>query len=184
MNLKQVISKDYQIHLEDAMTSLAFPWFYNKWVDKYDTTLCGDENVVDSFQFSHVFYDNGVALPTYNLVQPLLEAIANKANISHYNIVRVKANLTTNHNFPSDSYQIPHVDTSPPSRTFIYYVNDSDGDTVLFNERVGDKFDKFTIKEESSPIRGNVFGFDGSHYHAGRFPALNPNRIVINFVIR
>lgn len=182
MRLKQVIAKQYQDHLEDIMSSLAFPWFVNKWVDEY-TFPFSDLNVKESYQFSHTFYDNGASMPTYNLVQPLLDSIIKSAGVSQYNIVRVKANLTTPHNYSPLHYQVPHVDTDPPSRTFVYYVNDSDGDTVLFNERLGDKFDKFTVKERSVPTKGDAYSFDGLHYHAGQFPTEN-YRMVINFVIR
>lgn len=176
------LSKQYEDQLEDIMSSLAFPWFMNKWVDEYNFPF-KDENVVNSYQFSHVFYDNGAAMPTYNLVQPLLDSIVKNAGISRYNIVRVKANLTTAHDFSPLHYQAPHVDTDPPSRTFVYYVNDSDGDTVLFNERLGDRFDRFTIKERFTPKKGSLFSFDGSHYHAGQYPTTG-YRMVINFVIR
>lgn len=180
--LHQVINKQYQDQLEDIMSSLAFPWFANKWVDDYSFPF-SDLNVRESFQFSHTFYDNGASMPTYNLVQPLLDSIIKKAGVSRYTIVRVKANLTTQHQFGNNHYQVPHVDTDPPSRTFVYYVNDSDGDTILFNERLGDKFDKFTVKERCSPKKGDVYSFDGSHYHAGQFPT-DKYRMVINFVIR
>lgn len=183
MKLDNVIDKQYQDNLENTMTSLAFPWFFNKWVDEYDLPF-KDENVVNSFQLSHVFYDAGASMPTYNLVQPLLKRITEKLNINHYNVVRVKANLTTKHNFAIQKYQVPHVDTTPPCRTIIYYVNDSDGDTVLFNERCGSKFDRFTIKEESKPVKGSIFAFDGWYYHAGRFPKDNETRMVINIVLK
>lgn len=182
MLLDQVIDEKYQNHLEDIMSSLAFPWFMNKWVDEYSFDF-KDENVVDSFQLSHTFYDNGASMPTYNLVQPLLDSIVKKAGISRYTIVRVKANLTTQHQLPSTHYQTPHVDTDPPSRTFVYYVNDSDGDTVLFNERLGDRFSEFTVRDRCSPKKGRVFSFDGNHYHAGQYPSTK-YRMVINFVIR
>lgn len=188
MVIRDIIDKEHQLQIEDVMTSLSFPWFFNKWVDQYPTRYHSvnilDSNIFNSFQFSHVFYDNGAAMPTYNMVEPLLSAIISKHNIRHHNVLRVKANLTTAHEVSPEKYQIPHVDTSPPCRTFIYYVNDSDGETVLFNETVNDNFDKFTIKELSEPIRGSVLSFDGSHYHAGRYPRNTSKRIVINFVIR
>lgn len=188
MIIDDIVSKADQDNIEDCMTSLMFPWFFNKWVDKYPTryfsTECDESKISDSFQFSHVFYDNGASMPTYNMVEPIVNNIIQRINVPRCTVLRVKANLTTTHSFSDDQYQVPHVDTSPPCRTFVYYVNDSDGDTVLFNEKVGDKFTEFTIKETCSPRKGRVFGFDGAHYHAGRFPKQNKNRIVINIVLR
>ncbi len=182
MIIENIIDKQYQHNLENTMTSLAFPWFFNKWVDEYNLPV-EDDNVINSFQLSHVFYDAGASMPTYNLVEPLIKRIVHQCNISRYHIVRVKANLTTQHNFGL-KYQVPHVDTTPPCRSIIYYVNHSDGDTVLFNERLGQNFNKFTIKQESSPVKGSIFSFDGSHYHAGRFPTAHKTRIVINIVLK
>jgi hypothetical protein len=183
MILENIIDKQYQDNLENTMTSLSFPWFFNKWIDEYDLPF-EDHRVINSFQLSHVFYDSGASMPTYNMVQPLIKRITEKLNIRQYHLVRVKANLTTKHNFAMQKYQIPHVDTDPPCRSIIYYVNNSDGDTVVFNERVGTKFGRFTIKEESKPVKGSIFSFDGSHYHAGRFPTDNDTRIVINIVLK
>ena len=47
MLLYGLINKDYQHQLEDTMTSLSFPWFFNKWVDEYPFNF-KDENVVEN----------------------------------------------------------------------------------------------------------------------------------------
>jgi len=181
MIIENIINKEYQDNLEDTMTSLSFPWFFNKWVDELKFE---DYNICNSFQFSHIFYDSGAAMPTYNMVQPLIKTVTERLRISHCHIVRVKANLTTKHSFRPEQYQVPHVDTTPPCRSIIYYVNNSDGDTVMFNERCDEPWNRFSIKQESTPTKGSIFAFDGVQYHAGRFPREHETRIVINIVLK
>jgi hypothetical protein len=71
----------------------------------------------------------------------------------------------------------PHVDGPYPHTVLLYYVNDSDGDTVFF-----DSEDKTKIIERVTPKRGRVLLFDGSMYHAS-CPPSNGYRSVVNFNI-
>jgi len=57
----------------------------------------------------------------------------------------------------------------------LYYVNDSDGDTVFFNKQN-------EIVKSVSPKKGRVVAFDGSIYHGGGIPKKGP-RCAINFDI-
>jgi hypothetical protein len=51
------------------------------------------------------------------------------------NIHRIRAVMTCKDSSFGDYYNVPHVDIPMPHKTLIYYVNDSDGDTVIFKER-------------------------------------------------
>lgn len=66
----------------------------------------------------------------------------------------------------------PHVDFPFPHMVGLYYVNDSDGDTIIWD---GDK------KESITPKRGRFAVFDGKYYHASACPRNNPTRIVLTF---
>jgi hypothetical protein len=67
----------------------------------------------------------------------------------------------------------PHTDKDFPHWVCLYYVNDSDGDTVFFDDN------KKEI-ERISPKKGRIAFFDGSIYHAGT-PSETNSRAVINF---
>ena len=65
------------------------------------------------------------------------------------------------------------MDFDFPHTTALYYVNDSDGDTLFFN-------DNLEIVNRVKPEKGKLIIFDGSIYT--HRPVLPPtNRIVINF---
>ena len=80
-----------------------------------------------------------------------------------------------------DFYNIPHVDLATPHKTLIYYVNDSDGDTLIFKERYYGKADYSakTIEKTITPKANRAVIFDGLKYHTGSVPTKN-NRIIIN----
>jgi len=69
----------------------------------------------------------------------------------------------------------PHVDLPFPHTVVLYYVNDADGDTVIFDK------DKNIVKR-ISPKRGRILMFDGTMYHGGGIPKDGP-RCAINFDI-
>jgi hypothetical protein len=68
----------------------------------------------------------------------------------------------------------PHTDMPDPHLACLYYVNDTDGDTIFFNQ------DKTTIIKKVAPKKGRVVIFDGSIWHSSSTPTKNV-RSVINF---
>jgi hypothetical protein len=66
--------------------------------------------------------------------------------------------------------------------SLIYYVNDSDGDTVVFNEQFGDEFDTVTIAHRQTPRQGCALLIKSGTYHASTSPMLTKSRVVINIV--
>lgn len=68
--------------------------------------------------------------------------------------------------------QKPHIDTTNPHLVCLYYINDSDGDTIFYD---GGK----EIKR-ASPKKGRIVFFDGLIKHSGSRPK-NNHRAIINF---
>jgi hypothetical protein len=113
-------------------------------------------------------------------VKPIMYFFEKETGFKIKTVKRVKANLTTRLNLSKKEYENTwHIDMDKnPGKKYIsmvYYVIDSDGDTILFNE------DK-TIKAKSSPIAGNMFWFDSTSIHTATPPSVNKIRIIINFV--
>jgi hypothetical protein len=85
-------------------------------------------------------------------------------------------------------YGVPHVDGYRPFpyKVAVYYVNDSDGPTVLFKETINDtspdeiKSGKITVDQSIEPKKGRVIIFNGDIYHAVGKPK-NDLRCVINY---
>ena len=64
--------------------------------------------------------------------------------------------------------------------TGLYYVNDSDGDTFLFNE-MNPHRGALTVARRITPKRGTLVLFDATRYHAGNNPIDHPTRLTLNF---
>lgn len=83
----------------------------------------------------------------------------------------------------------PHIDSDKPHWVFLYYVNDSDGDTVLFEKlspwNTTVVYGEVSHKETQriTPKQGSCIIFDGSIYHASSSPTKN-KRCVVNFNYR
>jgi len=73
---------------------------------------------------------------------------------------------------------IPHV-------AAVYYVNNSDGDTIIYDQTIhdtpgGSQGVKLTEHMRVTPKRGRIVLFDGSRYHCSSQPTVN-YRCIINF---
>lgn len=111
----------------------------------------------------------------------LLDKFSKKHKINIKSIYRAKSNITftTLHGKSSN----PHIDTQANHFVFLYYVNDSDGDTILF-DNVYDGFDKdakeLKVLKHVTPKAGRVVWFKGNRYHSWIAPKTSSYRMVIN----
>ena len=81
----------------------------------------------------------------------------------------------------------PHVDTTGEHYVFIYYVNDSDGNTNLYNEKYDGKTvrtaDDLTIFKSITPKAGLGVLFSGKVFHTWQPPFNSKVRCIINMNI-
>ena len=107
----------------------------------------------------------------------------------NYEIQRIKVNFNPKE-IPEHkgSCYVPHVDIEDGGGwTGIYYVNDSDGDTVIFNEETNNPIrnnEEISVKEIINNKRGRLVLFNQNLLHAGCPPIESNYRIVINFNIK
>ena len=70
-----------------------------------------------------------------------------------------------------------------PHTVLIYYVNDSDGYTYIFDKMFDQKNPnetKFGEYKTVAPVKGRAVLFNGLYYHAGSSPVKSQSRIMIN----
>jgi|TARA_R110000803_G_scaffold149938_1_gene215393 hypothetical protein len=106
-----------------------------------------------------------------------------------YTIQRIKINFNAQEIIENDgSCYVPHVDIEDGGGlTGIYYINDSDGDTVIFNEKDNTPIrnnEEISVRKVIKNKRGRLVLFDQSLLHAGCPPIKSNQRLVINFNIK
>jgi len=189
VEIDDVIPRTYQDQIEAEATSSRMSWFFHeesgRRVSQIETSFSGFSNTV-----YHISDGAPGPSPMTALLLPLLFIYCDRAQIPFNTLLRIRVGL-----FPRTMIDVPHhnphVDFYQPHNSALYYVNDSDGDTVIFNETFDDvsqeqsvaytRDGRFTVACKVSPKKGRIFGFDGRHYHASMHPTQASNRIAIAF---
>jgi hypothetical protein len=148
---------------------------------KYLNAINKSKKIKEYIQFSHSFLDDfgNTKNSQISFLIPFMQEKIKKV-IKVNNFFRMKANLQTQCSFSNeDFYNTPHIDRLDNNKfyTAIYYVNNSDGATYLFDE----VNNEFIISKTIEAIQGRLILFDGNIYHTGRHPKKTPKRILINF---
>ena len=185
--IKDFLPKDIQDNLKDLMISPSkFSWYFNHKTTYYGPNVkrTGD-NLIEQPQLTHIFLneEGDIRSTYYNKVCD----VARYANINVKHWYRIKANLLFNKTgFTKDSFNTVHRDRQPKdgAYSFIYYVNDSDGETKFWKEpttylNVNTKPD-FKYK----PKKGTGVLFDSHTWHCSSAPIKNDYRMVINYIFQ
>ena len=79
-------------------------------------------------------------------------------------------------------YNLPHIDYNFPHKTVIFYLNDSDGPTWIFNEKFNgpEEPTKFTVGEKVDPKENRMILLDGLQYHTASNPINSDRRVILN----
>jgi hypothetical protein len=172
IELKNFLPLSLQNHLENHLTSCHFPWYFLK-----DVTT---ENSNYHAGFHHTPFLDGV---------PKTLEYDNILFLSHYikdvlkkdNLILHRVRYGMNIKSSNTSHNLPHIDFDDNFEkkhyTALYYVNDCDGDTFIFNEKY--RSTQYTVLKRISPEKGKLCIFDGEHFHASSRPNNTEFRIVI-----
>ena len=163
-------------HISDQIYNLTlghdnrFPWVYSSCL-----TFPPDH---PKYKFKpgikHIIY-NEVEPPSpylFQLLQPLY-CFSLKLSVEIEKVISMYSFLDLPNPKPGPDLP-PHVDNDYPHFVLLYYINDSDGDTFLFEN------DQKTIIKKVTPKKGRCVFFDGSIYHCGSTSGIS-SRAVINF---
>jgi hypothetical protein len=153
-----------------------------KWHLAYRTDEPGGEskNIIDGIEESYQFvmvpelWD-----PIYQKAINIFEQSVKNSNVPFSKILRIKFNILPR-GIDSSKYHTPHIDQDRPHKVFLYYVNDSDGDTFFFNEKFPENPQTFTVESQASPKMGRAVFFDGYTYHASSSPTQSKMRCILN----
>jgi hypothetical protein len=109
----------------------------------------------------------------------VFDKFCQKHGIEYKKILRAKINIITMDN--EDYHNFIHIDAPIKHKVFLYYLNDSDGDTLFFNKNFNDKIDSELVVDYSvTPKAGKAIVFDGMRWHSSTPPKNNQLRIILN----
>ena len=176
--IKKVLLSDYQYK------GYEFPWYFTQ-----DVTSHKDKNSQKRSAFFHSYVVNNdnetmgtVDSVFHHLFVSLLNNACSKIGKQDVTIIQGRSFLQLPINFKGKREDSPHIDLINIDHfVILYYVCDSDGDTIIYNEQV--KSDGYTVQKRITPKQGRVVLFDGSYYHTAEQP-LNNIRCVVNYDLK
>ena len=115
-----------------------------------------------------------------NLFVPMLSEVCKKMDFDNLKILQGRSFLQFPLNLKDKTVDTPHVDLQQEHLVALYYVCDSDGDTIIYNERHEPADKVYTVKQRVTPKQGRMVLFDGSLYHTAEQPEHNV-RCVVNY---
>lgn len=162
--------------IEELLCNHQFPWFWRP------STVYGvnENNYYSSdFQFIHMaFYDGKPQSELFNYIRPLLFEFEKATGLVIKDVFKIKANLLPKQELDNIDESI-HIDLDKSDKNYIsivYYVIDSDGDTVIYDDN-GD------VALQAAPVKGSAVYFPSHMKHRGTPPKINKRRIVLNIII-
>ena len=194
MEVFDILTSEEADEIENAITDSNFPFYIGVGGLTPGTGTVmpeiyeehgDDPNVKDHFHLVHSVIrwqeeDNETVINSNaaDLCVNLLNKLMKHIGEDSYSIYRTKINLTPKYKRTKGTYCVPHNDLEREHMVVIYYVNDSDGPTYLFEE------DGRTIIKKVEPKKGRFLMFNGNIKHAGSHPMDSPFRLVINYNIK
>ena len=180
-----IISKDYQNKIKSILVGETryneddFPWYY---ID--DITSAGDYENQKRGAFGHdyVHYEEGIESDFHFLFIDLIKNSCSKLNIKEVDVLQGRSFLQLPTNIKKEDVDTPHTDMSVQHFVMLYYVCDSDGDTIIYNEKVISE-KGLTVQKKVTPKQGRVVLFNVAYYHTAQQPNHNL-RCIVNYDLR
>lgn len=164
--------------LQDTVLDKHFPWFYAR--KAYDD----DEEANPYLRgwMHSILPDNAYKSPLATTLDALVRSTFERLEEPVDQIWRMRAIMNT---LAPTPYQTGiHSDYGRPHKTALIYLNDADGNTVIFDEKWTPDHPRdpaqLTIAHEIEPKANRIAFFDGLHLHTGAIPTMVNRRVVIN----
>jgi hypothetical protein len=193
MLYENILPQNLHQELLNLVQSKTFFWYYQPNIAyAKDADKPNDPFTIPSFGLTHNVWDVelGQVSEVLQYMGPIVEQFQEISKIKINNFIRIKINLLVP--IPENSpnkYNGAHIDQYTPHRSLIYYLNDCDGDTFIFNETYSPAdqttwppLNTPTVKERITPRANSLYYLeDGFAYHSSSNPIVSERRFTINF---
>ena len=176
-----VIDIDYQNTIKEILLGdrqykgYDFPWYLTHDVTK---PAKDDSQKRPAFFHGYVDYPSELSSSFHDLFTELIQNSCGKLRLENVRVIQGRSFCQLPISSDKMSVDTPHIDTKDDHFVMLYYVCDSDGDTIIYNETV--ESENYTIQQRITPKQGRVVLFDGAYYHTAEQP-LNNIRCVVNY---
>ena len=180
------VTLEYQEKIKQELLGLNnnFPWYFTE-----DVTAAGeyDSQYRPAMNHQYVFMDDNdiseIESVYHHLFTPLLSKACQYLKMPQTEVLQGRSFLQFPlANVDTSVADTPHIDLDEGEEHIVvlYYVIDSDGDTVIYNERT--KSNTYTEKQRVTPKQGRVVIFEGGQYHTAEQPTKG-TRCIVNYNI-
>ncbi len=182
--IDNVVGKKEQEKIKNILLGMNFDWYYLNDITSKDSLVERKPGV------SHQFYArNRTPVHSRQLkhIMNLLTTTARKLKIKQFNLLLSRAFLQ----FPLSNYLLknsyvddPHIDMPERHLVFLYYVNDSDGDTRFWSntDNVPNLHKEPIFRY--TPKKGTGVLFPSETWHCSSNPISSDYRMVINYIFQ
>jgi hypothetical protein len=176
--------KEYK-NIKEFMFGPLLRWHYSPYVSlgTHDHGIT-DTMAIDTFGFNVDIFNRELQYGDSEALSCMVPIIAKiiELNGQETQMLRIRGGLKTfKHAFRDGNYNLPHIDYHFPHKTLILYMNETDGDTFVFNEVYsGEDLTEFTIKERISPVENRAVILNGYQYHTASNPLYHDTRMILN----
>ena len=173
-----IIDSKAQKHIQDII--------FNKIRWQFIPDVTKPDNKQQRPGFNYRFITNAENVYDWHTdICVIIDAACNKINFKRKECLQGRSFLQLPLNLKDRRLDAPHVDADIDHLVVLYYVNDSDGDTVIYENKFQgyDKvphFDDLVEKKRVTPKAGRVVIFNGKQWHTSNQPEHNV-RAVINY---
>lgn len=174
--IDNLLPETYANEIEFALLQTAFPWYFIDDVTYSHTKhFDGLKEEEKSPAFTHSLLIDRTPSAFFDMTRIIPHMAMAKGNIV-MDFTYMKARSFLQLPLVNQRANNIHTDDPIPHIVCLYYVNDSDGDTLLFDN------DKQNVIQSVPPKKNRVVLFDGKIPHCSSVPTKN-KRCVINYNI-
>ena len=178
------VTLEYQEKIKQELLGInnSFPWFHTE-----DVTDAGELTSQHRPALAHQYVNlndddvSEIESIFHHLFTPLLSKACQHLKMPQTEVIQGRSFLQFPlRNIDTSVVDTPHIDLDEGEEHIVvlYYVIDSDGDTVIYNERT--KSNTYTEKQRVTPKQGRVVIFEGGQYHTAEQPTKG-TRCIVNY---
>ena len=175
------LTKSYYEKILELVTGSNFEWWYiNNITDVSKKMIDSEPLHFNDYGFEHTFLHEkeGPVSRFASFIEPMLYQILDITNCDL--IWRARADMVT---WSKEDFIHPAHDDFPfPNTAAVFYINETDGDTIFYNVKPAAVVKDKELKEYDrvSPKANRLVIFDGNLLHTGCSPTKHKIRILIN----